>query len=105
MRKGLSGNIKFSYLFRDSGNYKTFGYVVLSNPGGKTPEEFDGELRQYLIDGAYFYPEKIELPLLRNSEEGMWHEYEKSEVTEEKKTDERTIDEVVSLLRTNTVII
>ncbi len=75
MRKGLSHNIKLSYLFRDAGNYKTFGFVILSNPGGRSAERIDNDLRRRLIDGAYFYPEKMQLPVLDCGDEGMWHEY------------------------------
>lgn len=98
MKKDLFRNIKLNYLFRDAGNYKMFGFVILSNPGGKNPEEIDGELRRFLIDGAYFYPEQVQLPVLDCSDAGMWHEYEKVEMTDEEVNDERTIEEVIGLM-------
>ncbi len=75
MKNNSSNNIKLSYLFRDAGNYKTFGFVVLSNSGGKSLAEIDGDLRRCLIDGAYFYPEQVQLPVLDEGEERMLHEY------------------------------
>ncbi|MCJ8498831.1 hypothetical protein MVI27_11280 [Chryseobacterium salipaludis] len=98
MKNNSSNNIKLSYLFRDAGNYKTFGFVVLSNSGGKSPEEIDGDLRRCLIDGAYFYPEQVQLPVLDCSDAGMWHEYEKVEMTDEEVTGGRTVEEVIGLL-------
>lgn len=98
MRRRSFHNIKLSYLFRDGGNYKTFGYVILSNPGRRSTEQIDNDLRRTLIDGAYFYPEQVQLPVLNYGEEGMWHEYEKTEMTDEEVTDERTIEEVIGLL-------
>ncbi len=71
MKKDLFRNIKLSYLFRDAGNYKMFGYVVLSNPTDKSAEEIDDDLRRRLIDAAYFYPELVQLPVLYGSEEGI----------------------------------
>ncbi len=98
MKKDLFGNIKLSYLFRDVGNYKTFGYVILRNPSGRSPEQIDADLRRCMIDGAYFYPEQVQLPVLDDGDEGMWHEYEKVEMTDEEVNDERTIEEVIGLL-------
>ena len=34
----LGINLKFHYLYRDAGNYKQFGSVVLSNPTNLSPE-------------------------------------------------------------------
>ncbi|GEM_PF-767691 len=83
MRRSSFHNIKFNYLFRDARNYKSFGFVVLSNPGGKSPEEIDGDLRRCLIDGTYFYPEQVQLPVLDESEEGLGNEYENVESDDE----------------------
>lgn len=71
MKKDLSRNIKLCYLFRDAGNYKTFGFVILRNPSGKSLEGIDGDLRRILIDDAYFYAEQVQLPVLDDSEERM----------------------------------
>ncbi len=133
MKNNSSSNIKLSYLFRDAGNYKTFGVIILRNASGKSPEEIDGDLRRLLIDGAYFYPEQVRLPGLDESdkrmwhkykrvegdeyrlkvrtlcaagsgEEGMWHEYEKVEVTDKEVTDQRTVEEVIMLLAGGQVV-
>ncbi len=80
MRRSSFHNIKFNYLFRDARNYKSFGFVVLSNPGGKSPEEIDGDLRRFLIEGAYFYVEQVQLPVLDESEKRMCYEYERVKV-------------------------
>ncbi len=80
MKKCLLHHIYPSYLFLDTGNYKAFGFVVLSNPGGKSPQEIDADLRRILIDGAYFYPEQVQLPVLDGGDEGLGDEYEKLKV-------------------------
>lgn len=81
-------NIKFHYLYRDSGNYKNFGYVVIDNPKNLSLEEFDTAIKSRLIDGEYFYANEWNLPDLRFSNfdidnDPTWHEFRKTELTEE----------------------
>jgi hypothetical protein len=58
-------NLRFHYLYRDSGNYKKFGHKDYSNPGNLTIEEAEKLLRKYLIDKEFFYPEKVGIPSFR----------------------------------------
>src|SRR5690606_12719167 len=57
-------NLKFSYLYRDEGNYKDFGELVFPNPSGMSPEAASERLRAQLIDGEYFYPKEWGVPLI-----------------------------------------
>lgn len=57
-------NIKFNYLYRDGGNYKNYGFVILSNPGNLALTEVEKLIRNKLIDGEWFYPEEWGLPEL-----------------------------------------
>ena len=57
-------NLKFSYLYRDSGNYKTYGEIILANPNAISPEDATIELGKRLIDQEFFYPEEVGVPLL-----------------------------------------
>jgi hypothetical protein len=47
-------NVKFTYLYRDAGNYKTWYDVVFPNRTGKTAERLTEEIKKHLISGEYF---------------------------------------------------
>lgn len=47
-------NIKFNYLYRDAGNYKTFGFVIFANPNSILIEEAEKKFRNSLIDSEFF---------------------------------------------------
>ena len=55
-------NIKFSYLYRDAGNYKAFGEVIFENPEGIAIEELEQLIRSKLIDAQWFYAREWTLP-------------------------------------------
>ena len=54
-------NIKFVYLYRDAGNYKSRGEVIFSNPAGLTQNAAALELQRTLTDGL-FIADQIRLP-------------------------------------------
>lgn len=54
--KDFRDNIKINYLYRDAGNYKQFGYEVLTNCDGTAIEEIKLRLNSLLIDGEFFVP-------------------------------------------------
>ncbi len=91
-------NIKFSYRYRDSGNYKKFGSVIFDNAGSPLGEPAGTEgvdlvellslIRSKLIDGAYFYADEWCLPELFTEYidfriDPTWHEFEALELTDE----------------------
>ena len=71
----------FSYLYRDSGNYKEFFSVVLNG------EVTINELNQFLYEGTFFVPSVIGLPNLQTTLftpfDHIWHEIEDVSSTEE----------------------
>lgn len=74
-------NIKFSYLYRDGGNYKTFGEVVFDNPDHLELAEVEALIRSKLIDETYFYVEDFGMPSLipatfDDDLDPTWHEFE-----------------------------
>lgn len=82
-------NLKFSYLYRDSGNYKRHGYVILAAPLGKTLEAMEKSIRTKLIDGQWFYAKEWQMPDLFFDcfdpyTDVTWHEFESIEFTDEK---------------------
>ncbi len=54
-------NIKFIYLYRDGGNYKSRAEVVFSNPADLTPSAAMLELERAMTDGL-FIAHQIRLP-------------------------------------------
>ena len=73
-------NTNFSYLYRDSGNYKQFFSVVLNGEVTLT------ELNQFLYEGTFFVPSIIGLPDLQPTPftpfDHIWHEIEEVSSTE-----------------------
>ncbi len=81
-------NIKFNYLYRDSGNYKKYGSVIFSNPGNMQLQEVEAIIRQKLIYGEWFYADEWGLPelflkIVDFRIDPTWHEFESIELTEE----------------------
>ncbi|WP_259069037.1 hypothetical protein HDF24_05590 [Mucilaginibacter sp. X4EP1] len=81
-------NIKFNYLYRDSGNYKKFGSVVFSNPTNIELAEIEKLFKSKLIDELWFYANEWNLPELFTENldfiiDPTWHEFEGLEYTNE----------------------
>ncbi len=55
-------NIKFSYLYRDGGNYKKWADVVFSNPDGLTPEAVTKALEDAFLQDGLFIAHQIRVP-------------------------------------------
>lgn len=54
----MAKTIRFHYLYRDSGNYKTFGFKDFSNPENLSSDKVKTRIIQKLISGEFFYPEE-----------------------------------------------
>ncbi|MDX5445051.1 MAG: hypothetical protein LPJ87_03230 [Zoogloeaceae bacterium] len=54
----------FEYLYRDAGNFKTWGTILLEGSVGSADEEV---LRRSFIDGVFFDPTSLGIPSLRES--------------------------------------
>ncbi len=55
-------NIKFTYLYRDGGNYKTWNEVVFSNPEDLSPEAVTSEFQKSLMQDGLFIAHQIRIP-------------------------------------------
>jgi hypothetical protein len=97
-------NIKLTYLYRDAGNYKTWGEVVFSNPIGLTPIEVTCKLEQVSPDGL-FIADQVRLPELLpyltgnlSPDDHCFHEFDRVEVTADGPSDHlgRPISEFLS---------
>jgi hypothetical protein len=81
-------NIKFSYLYRDSANYKKYDYVAFANPENIDLSKLEALIKSKLIDGTWFYAEEWNLPELFLSTcdfryDPTWHEFENVEYSDD----------------------
>lgn len=81
----------FDYLYRDAGNHKAFGCVVLE---GRISETQHSLIVQKFDDGAYFVAEQLDIPVLYDqlyrwssgstADDHCWHEWLDFREVEEK---------------------
>jgi hypothetical protein len=81
-------NVKFSYLYRDSSNYKNYGSVVFATPESINLEQLEKLIRSKLISGEWFYANEWKLPDLFTGyfdsyTDPTWHEFESVEYIDE----------------------
>lgn len=96
-------NIRFSYLYRDAGNNKLFGDVILANPAGLSCADIECRIRTHLISSEFFEPEQWGIPPLRFDRwdidlDHTWHEFESVEPTDEPVTHEKTAEDFWSAI-------
>ena len=102
----MAQNIRFNYLYRDSGNYKKFGFKDFSNPLSKTLIEIEQAIKNNLINEEFFYPEKAGIQKFRFHRFGddfSWYEFEKVELVDSKKCKE-SIEEFIEILKKNRLL-
>jgi hypothetical protein len=82
------GNVKFSYLYRDAGNYKKWGHVVFSNPDKLTKQYITKALERCFLQKSLFVAAQICLPDCflflngnANSDDHCFHEFDAVEIT------------------------
>lgn len=87
-------NLKFSYFYRDAGNYKKYGDVTFSNPDELGAGLVEESLRKHFLDECLFVAEQIRVPECflysrgnATSDDHCFHELERIEVTEEGSND------------------
>jgi hypothetical protein len=87
-------NIKFVYLYRDGGNYKSWGEVVFSNPSDITPGAATIELQRAFMTDGLFIAHQIRVPevlLYSNGDltpdDHCFHEFDSIELTLDAPTD------------------
>lgn len=98
-------NIKFTYLYRDAGNYKQWAEIVFSNPDGLPLAEVDHSLRKAFFENDLFIAGQIRLPEIfpftrgsATSDDHCFHEFNGVELTEENPDDKnlRTIKQLIA---------
>jgi hypothetical protein len=93
-------NIKFSYLYRDGGNYKNYGFVVFANPDNIELLALETLIRFKLTDHEWFYVDQWEVPDLHfdtwdNELDHTFHEFESIEYTEDAPNSTVTLQEFI----------
>ena len=71
--------IKFNFLFRDEGNYKTFGYEILNNSNKLNVSDIEKKIRSKLIDSEFFFPKELgikKFSFLDSEFDNSWYEFE-----------------------------
>jgi hypothetical protein len=99
----MSKSIRFNYLYRDSGNYKTFGFKDFANPNNFSLKQIQNEITKKLISSEFFYPEESGIEKFefhRYGDDYSWYEFESVEVVNGK-TPEKTINEFIAGISTN----
>jgi hypothetical protein len=80
-------NFKFNYLYRDGGNYKNYGAVVVANPENLSLLECEKLIRAKLINDTWFYAEEWKVPKLFFADfdptDPIWHEFESVDFCDE----------------------
>ncbi len=101
----MAQSIKFEYLYRDTGNYKSFGNVVFSNPDNIPSIEIKDSLVNAFSQKMFFIAEQIGLQELffegfPSEDDISFHEFNDVEITDEDPNDSagRTIKEFVELV-------
>jgi hypothetical protein len=96
-------NIKFNYLYRDSGNYKKFNSVIFSNPTDVDLPTLAALITSKLIWDTWFYAETCKLPeiftdIIDFSVDPTWHEFEGIAHTIEESNTALDLEEFVRVL-------
>ena len=100
----MAQNIKFSYCYRDSSNYKKHGFLIFANPMNVELEYMAALIQSKLVDETWFYAKDWLLPDLRSScfdydLDPTWHEFESVVYTEEEPNDTITLNEIIAAIQ------
>lgn len=96
----MAQNVRFHYLYRDSGNYKKFGFKDFSNPLSLSVDEVNQLIKSRLIDSEFFYPQKVGIKKFRFhrfQDNYSWYEFEMVEMVISRKP-KQSINEFLNLL-------
>lgn len=99
-------NIKFSFLYRDAANYKTWGEVVFANPQNLTKEEVQQSIMNSCNPDGCFDPGPWGLPNIRTLPydpelDHDFYEFESVEETGESPTVARSLAAFLDVVKAN----
>jgi hypothetical protein len=93
-------NIKFSYLYRDGGNYKKYDYVIFANTDNIDLSEIETLIHPKFIGGEWFYADQwglteLFLETFDFKIDPTWHEFEVIEYTNDAPNAQITLSEFI----------
>ncbi|MES2428399.1 MAG: hypothetical protein V4560_15570 [Bacteroidota bacterium] len=93
-------NIKFSYLYRDSCNYKNYRALIFANPNNVDLDELKNLIKCKLVDYIWFYHDEWQVPNLRFDDwcievDPTWHEFESIEYSNELANTSKKLAELI----------
>ena len=100
-------SVKFSYLYRDGANYKSWGEVVFANPNQLTLGEIEARLIESFLPDKLFMASQISIPEKFLFADGKftkfdhcYHEFDSVEICEENPTDDlgRSINDFLKVV-------
>ena len=87
----MSQNIKFNYLYRDAGNYKSWGEIIFANSDNMLINEIEKRLKKAFDQEIYFIADQINVGSLFYEEimddDHCYHEYYSIEFSEKETSD------------------
>lgn len=96
----MAKNIKFKYLYTDTGNYKNYGFVIFSDPKNISITEITSKLETAFQHEVLFIAQQVDLPELffedfPSDDDISFHELDGIEITDEPLNDlsKRTINQ------------
>ncbi len=85
----MSSYVRFNYLYRDAGNYKSWAEIIFPNPDQLTLREIDKRLRLAFEQEILFIANQIEVTEVflflthnLNEDDHCFHEYDSVEIIE-----------------------
>jgi hypothetical protein len=102
-------NIKFSYFYRDGGNYKKYDNVIFANPDNVDLSELEILIHSKLIDDTWFYADEWKLPELffdtfHFRVDPTWHEFESIKYADEAANSIVALDVFIEAIRKTKLI-
>jgi hypothetical protein len=98
----MTDNIKFIYLYRDAGNYKTWGEVIFSGSNVLSIHGLERDIRVGLLEDGLFIASQVRIPELfptvLSLDDHCYHEFHAIEATPELSNDRhnRRISDFIS---------
>jgi len=96
--------MKFSYLYRDSGNYKKFCSVIFTNTKETDLSIVETLIKSKLIWDLWFYADEWKLPEIFTDIcdfriDPTWHEFENVEYTSDEPSTTMSLDELMEAIK------
>lgn len=91
-------------MYRDAGNFKLFGEILLANPKQRALKDLDAAIRMHLIDQQFFNPDEVGISRLKHSKwepalDHEWHEYVSIEIVFTEVVPDISVEEFIDRIK------